>query len=122
MIAIDRIDHLVLTVSGSKTAAAEYERNFGLKATTAAMNERYYAFLKVGETTIAIVGPIPPEPGPVTGGLWGLAFHSADLDATIAHLEKAGVTLKPPHRAQQGGHITGLPLPLGGIQIAFIGE
>jgi len=120
--SITHLDHIVLQVSTSKASSQVYERNFGLKGRTAAMNERWYSFLKIGPSLLEIVGPIKPEPGTTTGGPWGVAFRSSDIDATVAWLGKAGVEVNPPHRAVQGGRITGMPIPLGGIQIAFMGD
>ena len=60
--------------------------------------------------------------GRITGGPWGVAFESSNLDATVAFLRAAGVEVGDPHRAVQGGRITGMPTPLGGIQLAFMGE
>ncbi|MBI5503420.1 MAG: hypothetical protein HY899_01355, partial [Deltaproteobacteria bacterium] len=120
--SIVRLDHIVLNVSQSKAVAQTYENHFGLKSKTAVMNDRYYAFLKTGPSLLEIVGPMKPTAGPVSGGAWGVAFGSSDIDATAVFLQNAGVAVKDPHRAVQGGRITGMPSPLGGIQIAFIGE
>lgn len=134
--SIVRLDHVVLQVNASKAAAQAYEKHFGLKGRTSAMNDRYYAFLKAGRSLLEIVGPIKPAPAApadgvitktasadrITGGPWGLAFGSANIDATVTFLKMAGVEVSEPHRAVQGGRITGMPAPLGGIQLAFIGE
>ncbi|HYC55699.1 MAG TPA: VOC family protein [Candidatus Binatia bacterium] len=117
-----RLDHLVLNVSASKAVAQTYERHFGLSSRTAAMNDRYYAFLKIGGSLLEVVGPAKPGPGAVSGGPWGLAFGSSDLDATIAYLQKNGVECKPGHRAVQGGRIAGIPIAIGGINLAFMGD
>jgi hypothetical protein len=133
--SITRLDHLVLQVSHSKVAAQTYERHFGLKGRTSAMNDRYYAFLKAGPSLLEIVGPIKPgavaAPGEqvtskgakdrMTGGPWGLAFGSSSIDATVTFLRMAGIDISDPHRAVQGGRITGMATPLGGIQLAFVG-
>lgn len=127
---ITKLDHLVLQVSASKAAAQVYEKHFGLKGRTSAMNDRYYSFLKAGSSMLEIVGPAKPAPpapgdksgGRITGGPWGVAFESSNLDATVAFLRAAGVEVGDPHRAVQGGRITGMPTPLGGIQLAFMGE
>jgi hypothetical protein len=128
---ITKLDHLVLQVSASKATAQIYEKHFGLKGRTSAMNDRYYAFLKAGTSLLEIVGPAKPAaPAPgektaagrITGGPWGVAFESTNLDATVAFLRSAGVEVTDPHRAVQGGRITGMPSPLGGIQLAFMGE
>ena len=58
----------------------------------------------------------------VTGGPWGLAFGSSSIDATVTFLRMAGIEVNDPHRAVQGGRITGMATPLGGIQLAFMGE
>jgi predicted enzyme related to lactoylglutathione lyase len=129
--SISRLDHIVLQVNQSKAAAQTYETHFGLKGKTAAMNERYYAFLKAGTSLLEIVGPLKTgsEPakaagaaGRITGGPWGVAFGSTNIDATVTFLKMAGVEVNDPHRAVQGGRITGMPTPLGGIQLAFMGE
>lgn len=133
--SITRLDHLVLQVSHSKATGQTYEKHFGLKGRTSAMNDRYYAFLKAGPSLLEIVGPMKPaSPAPgeqvtskankdrVTGGPWGLAFHSSSIDATVTFLRMAGVEVSDPHRAVQGGRITGMSTPLGGIQLAFMGD
>lgn len=134
--SITRLDHIVLQVSASKAAAQTYEKHFGLKGKTAAMNDRYYAFLKAGGSLIEIVGPAKPADGAqnakdeksepvarrITGGPWGVAFGSSNIDATVTFLKMAGVEVNDPHRAVQGGRITGMPTPLGGIQLAFMGD
>jgi len=120
--SIVRLDHIVLNVSQSKAVSQTYERHFGLKSKTASMNDRYYAFVKTGPSLVEIVGPMKPPPGALAGGAWVLAFGSSDIDATATFLQNAGVAVKPPHRAVQGGRITGMPMALGGIQIAFMGE
>lgn len=133
--SITRLDHLVLQVSHSKASGQTFEKHFALKGRTSAMNDRYYAFLKVGPSLLEIVGPTKPKvPAPgetitskankdrVTGGPWGLAFGSASIDATVTFLRAAGVDVNDPHRALQGGRITGMETPLGGIQLAFMGE
>jgi catechol 2,3-dioxygenase-like lactoylglutathione lyase family enzyme len=127
---ITKLDHLVLQVSASKVAAQLYEKHFGLKGRTSAMNDRYYSFLKAGSSMLEIVGPAKPAPpapcdksgSRITGGPWGVAFESSNLEATVAFLRAAGVEVGDPHRAVQGGRITGMPTPLGGIQLAFMGE
>ena len=135
--SISRLDHIVLQVSASKAAAQTYEKHFGLKGKTAAMNDRYYAFLKAGGSLLEIVGPIKPAasaqgeqapaktagaPARITGGPWGVAFGSTNIDATVTFLKMAGIEVNEPHRAVQGGRITGMPTPLGGIQLAFMGK
>jgi hypothetical protein len=127
-----RLDHIVLQVSASKAAAQTYEKHFGLKGRTAAMNDRYYAFLKLGPSLLEIVGPLKVAAGGdkaagkaatrITGGPWGVAFGSSNIDATVTFLRMASVEVNDPHRAVQGGRITGMPTPLGGIQLAFMGE
>lgn len=124
--SITRLDHIVLQVSASRAASQTYEKHFGLKGKTAAMNDRYYAFLKAGISLLEIVGPMKPAEGQVasriTGGPWGVAFGSSNIDATVTFLAMAGVEVNDPHRAVQGGRITGMPTPLGGIQLAFMGD
>lgn len=127
---VSSLDHIVLQVSAARRTAEAYEAHFGLKARSTAMNDRWYAFLKVGPSLLEIVGPQKPpaETGAkapstaITGGPWGLAFRSPDLDATVAYLRSAGIQVKDPHRAVQGGRITGMSVPLSGIPLAFLGE
>jgi predicted enzyme related to lactoylglutathione lyase len=128
--SIVKLDHVVLQVSASKAAAQIYEKHFGLKGRTSAMNDRYYAFLKAGRSLLEIVGPIKPGEAEkpqgkgvrITGGPWGVAFGSTNIDATVTFLRMAGVDVADPHRAVQGGRITGMTTPLGGIQLAFMGD
>lgn len=136
--SITHLDHIVLQVSASKATSQTYEKHFGLKGRTAAMNDRYYAFLKAGTSLLEIVGPAKPPALPegddaplpvfaaalakITGGPWGVAFGSSNIDATVTFLKMAGIDVNAPHRAVQGGRITGMPAPLGGIQLAFMGE
>ena len=93
------------------------------------MNERYYAFLKAGPSLLEIVGPskageknVGNTPPRITGGPWGVAFGSSSIDATVTFLKMAGVEVSEPQRAVQGGRIMGMTTPLGGIQLAFMGE
>ncbi len=119
---VTKLDQIVLTVSDTEAAAWAYEKNFALTAKPARVNDHYHAYLKVGESLLEVVGPPSPAPGPLSGHLWGLAFRTDDFDPTVEYLEKAGVQLETPHEARQGGRITGLPMQLGGIQIAFMGD
>lgn len=116
------IDHIVLNVTDVERAAAIYQRNFGLSPKSKEIGGRTHAFLKAGETVIELVGMSAPRPGPVTGNVWGLAFRSSDLDSTVEYVRKAGLALKDARTAIQGGRIASLPMPLGGIHLAFLGE
>ncbi len=119
---VTHMDHLVLTVSDVDSATHIYEKNFGLSATCLVSQERRHSYLKVGDTTLELVGPLEPGSGPLAGALWGLAFRSPDLDTTVECLHGNGVPVRSPHPAREGGRITALGLPLGGIQIAFMGK
>jgi catechol 2,3-dioxygenase-like lactoylglutathione lyase family enzyme len=119
------LDHIVLMVTDADATADIYERYFGLKARRAATKERRYAFLKVGEvggSVIEIVGPLEPSRGPVMGHGWGLAFRTDDLNWTVRYLRESGVQCAEPREATQGGRISSLPMQIGGIQIAFLGN
>jgi catechol 2,3-dioxygenase-like lactoylglutathione lyase family enzyme len=118
------IDHVVVTVTNVDAAADLYERHFGLRAVRKTIAERRYAFLKVGEGSVVIelVGPNGTDRGPLGGQVWGLAFRTANLDGTFALLSGAGIGVSQPHAALQGGRIASLPMQLGGIQIAFLGD
>ncbi len=122
--SVTGIDHVVVTVTNTDAAADLYERHFGLRAVRKTIAERRYAFVKVGENSIVIelVGPNRIDRGPLGGQVWGLAFRSANLDGTIALLHNAGVGVSQAHAALQGGRIASLPMQLGGIQIAFLGD
>jgi predicted enzyme related to lactoylglutathione lyase len=123
--SVTGLDHLVIAVTDVEAAADSYERVFGLKARRTAMKDRRYAFLKVGEvggSVIEIVGPADPVRGPLTGQGWGLAFRSGNLDATVRYLRDSGVAVTEPHNAIQGGRIASVPVQLGGVQIAFLGD
>lgn len=123
------LDHVVVAVDDVVETARTYERGFGLKARIAELPERperRYAFLKVGPSLIEIVGPPEPPARPEgvapSGQPWGLALRSDDLDATVETMRTAGVEIGDPHAAVQGGRITGLGAPLGGVHIAFMGN
>jgi predicted enzyme related to lactoylglutathione lyase len=119
------LDHIVLTVTNVEAAADTYERAFGLKARRVEMNGRRYAFLKVGEvasSVLEIVGPAEIPSGPLSGGGWGVAFRTEDLDATMRYMRDSRVEVGEPHKAVQGGRIASLPVSVGGIQIALLGD
>jgi len=121
----ERIDHIVVTVNHVDTAADIYEGAFGLSARRRSNEDTRYAFLKVGRgnaAVIELVGPSHPSSSSLAGHAWGITFRSPDLDQTVASLRKARVNISDPHPAVQGGRITGFPMQLGGIQIAFIGD
>jgi hypothetical protein len=60
---------------------------------------REQAFFRAGEVIVEVVGPVTAvADGPAR--FWGLAFTSADLDATAALL---GARLRPPKTAVQAG-------------------
>ena len=122
---IHELDHLVLTVSNSDDAADAYEEYFGLRAKRRTIADKRYAFVDVGGkggSVIEIVGPAEPDSSRLHGHPWGLAMRSKDLDATVSSLRDSGVHLSDPHDAIQGGRIASLPMHLGGIQIAFLGD
>jgi len=119
------LDHVILAVSDADAAADRYERNFGLNAERRTIAGHRYALVTVGAAelpAIEIVGPTEPERGPLSGHVQGVAFRSDDLDATTDHLRRARVPVREPHPALRGGRITGLPMQLGGVQIAFLGD
>ncbi len=78
--------------------------------------------MKVGDSLVEIVGPAEAQKGPLTGNAWGLAFRSQDLDATVSTLRDRAVNIEDPHATLQGGRVVSLPIHLGGIGIAFVGE
>jgi predicted enzyme related to lactoylglutathione lyase len=115
-------DHTVLMATDVDRTADVYEECFGLSARRQTARGQRYAFLKIGPSVLEIVGPVEPEPSPLTGRIWGVALRSDDLDATVACLDEHGIKLTPPHEAVQGGRIASLPMSLAGLQIAFLGD
>jgi predicted enzyme related to lactoylglutathione lyase len=122
---VSGLDHIVVAVNDAGAAADAYEQAFALNARRTEMQERSYAFIKVGEfggSVIELVGPVRPGAGALGGHGWGMAFRTPDLDATVRYLADAGVHVGDPHPAVQGGRIASLPIQIGGIHIAFVGE
>lgn len=122
---VERIDHMVVTLNDVDKAAGIYENAFGLHARRRTSKNTRYAFLKVGRANAAVielVGPARPTSMVLAGHAWGITFRSPDLDQTVKSLRKERINISDPHPAVQGGRITGFPMQLGGIQIAFIGE
>jgi len=121
---IERIDHLVLAVNETDAAADAYASHFGLHVACKTIADRRYAHVSFDGPTAAsleIAGPAEPSRNRAGGRVWGIAFRSADLDETVRALRAEGITLPEPYAALQGGRITGLPMSLGGINIAFVG-
>jgi predicted enzyme related to lactoylglutathione lyase len=122
---IDRVDHIVLMVNDSDAVVKAYADAFGLKPKSRSMKEARYSFMKVGgedASVIEVVGPESPKPGPLGGRAWGVTFASPDLDGCVRAMAGEGIQMREPHTAIQGGRITSLPIPFGGMQIAVIGE
>jgi predicted enzyme related to lactoylglutathione lyase len=122
---IDRVDHVVLMVNDSDAVVQAYADAFALKPKSRSMKNARYNFMKIGRedaSVIEVVGPETPKPGPLGGRAWGVTFATPNLDDCIASMATKGVQLREPHAAIQGGRITSLPIPFGGIQIAIIGE
>jgi predicted enzyme related to lactoylglutathione lyase len=122
---IDRVDHIVLMVNDSDAVVQAYADAFGLKPKSRSMKEARYSFMKVGgenSSVIEVVGPESPKPGPLGGRAWGVTFATPDLDGCVRAMAGEGIQMREPHAAIQGGRITSLPIPFGGMQIAVIGE
>jgi len=116
------LDHVVVGVSDADAAADVYARTFGLQPRLRTAGERRCLFMKAGGSRVEIVGPTESQKGPLVGNAWGLAFHSQDLDATVSTLRDRDVDIADPHSAIQGGRIVSLPIHLGGVGMAFVGE
>ncbi len=119
---VSGIDHLVIVAGDVEKVAGAYEMNFSLKTQRRCIEDRRHCYMKVGSVVLEVVGPAQPAPRREANALWGLALRSDELDATVEFLRGNRVSMEDPHEAVQGGRIVGLPLPLGGIQIAFIGD
>jgi predicted enzyme related to lactoylglutathione lyase len=118
----DHIDHIVLMVGDADATANVIGQAFHLKPRARDMKESRYAFCKVGETVLEIVGPPRPEKNPAQGRVWGITFGSSDMDRTVSEMRAHGVNMPDPHDAIQGGRIVSVPTPVGGMQIAFMGS
>jgi catechol 2,3-dioxygenase-like lactoylglutathione lyase family enzyme len=100
---IDRIDHVVYWAPDLDVAVDS------LTAVLGAPPRRRFrprgesgpemAFFRVGEGFIEVVGS--PQPA----GLWGIAFSSPNLDATVEAIRAAGGPIGDPKEAVQGGRI-----------------
>lgn len=116
------LDHVVLDVSDARAAAGVYSREFGLPARMRTTAHHRYASLEVGSSAVEIVGPVEAKEGRLTGQAWGLAFRSSDLDATVACLRERAIDIAEPQSEPHGGRIVILPIHLGGVGIAFVGD
>jgi hypothetical protein len=120
--AVDRIDHLVLMVGDADATVSGFAVSFGLRPRARDMKNARYAFCKIGDTVIEVVGPKEPRTGDGKSKVWGVTFESRDLDRTVATLRANAVEVPDPHPAIQGGRIVSLPSALDGIEVAFIGR
>jgi len=117
----DHIDHLVLMVGDADAAAELIGRAFRLTPKARDLKTSRYAFCKVGASVLEIVGPPQPEKKPRDGTVWGITFGVRDVDRAIAEIRARGIEMPDAHDAIQGGRIVGVPKPVGGIQVAFMG-
>lgn len=103
---IDSIDHVVYAVANLDAA---------VEAMTAVLGEpprrRFHprgesgpemAFFRTGQGFIEVVASGRPP------GLWGIAFNSLDLDATVEAVRAAGGPIGDPKPAVQGGRIASI--------------
>lgn len=101
-----RVDHVVVTTPDlGRTTAAFERRGFDVRRVSDAhAGDRpvRQVFFRAGEVLVEVVGPpgLPDDAAARPARFWGLAFRSADLDATKALL---GDALEAPKDAVQPG-------------------
>ena len=114
---VTSIDHLVISTPDlDRTIDAFIGTGFELRRIREIGRGMRQAFFWAGEVILEVVGP-QGDPGP--SRLWGLAFNSADLDATAAFL---GDRCTPPKEAvQRGRRIASITRESGAaVPIAFM--
>lgn len=116
----DHIDHLVLMVGDADATAETIGRAFHLNPKVRDLKKSRYAFCKVGATVLEIVGPPEPDSSATEGKVWGITFGVAHIDRAIAEIRARGIDMPDAHDAIQGGRIVSVPMPVGGIQVAFM--
>lgn len=108
---VDRIDHVVYTVSDLNDAVAALTDVLGAEP-----NRRFkprgeggpeMAFYRVGDAFIEVVASGRPP------ALMGVAFMCPDLDACVAAAREAGGLMSDPKPAVQGGRIASVPRDFG---------
>jgi hypothetical protein len=122
---VTRLDHVVVrtpdldrTIGALAAIGAEPRRT---RPTTAPDGSAItQVFFRLGEAILELVGP--PEPtGDGPARIWGLAFVSADLDATAAHL--GDLVGEPRDAVQPGRRIATLRRAAGPtVPVAFMSD
>lgn len=119
-----RTDHLVVRTSNTPASAAAFEavglEIKGNRATASGGAKVDMRFAWAGGTLLEIVGP--PEPAgdeDTSARIAGIAYVSADLDATAAHLGERSTT--PVDAVQPGRRIAALRTEVGStVPMAFM--
>jgi catechol 2,3-dioxygenase-like lactoylglutathione lyase family enzyme len=103
--AVSGIHHIVFDVADAETASDTWEERFGLSRRDTIVSERAGAVVNVhaaGDATIEAVSPTTPD-GMVAErmarrgeGMSSIAFEVADVDAGVAALRAAGLTITEP--------------------------
>jgi catechol 2,3-dioxygenase-like lactoylglutathione lyase family enzyme len=103
---VNGVDHVVYAVPDLDEAVHAVEEVLGLE-----LRRRFHprgpegpemAFYRAVTAVIEVVA------GPPRAGLWGIAFSSPDLDATVAAVRAAGGPIGDPRPAVQGGRIASI--------------
>jgi predicted enzyme related to lactoylglutathione lyase len=118
----DHIDHIVLMVGDADATGSVIGQAFRLKPRARDLKTSRYVFCKVGSTVLEIVGPPEPDENSAAGRVWGITFGVRDMDRAVGTIRARGLEMPDPHDAIQGGRIVSVPIPVDGIQIAFMGR
>ncbi|MDN5881318.1 MAG: VOC family protein [Nitrosospira sp.] len=108
---IDRLDHLVLTVSDVETSVAFYTRVLGMRAVTFGNNRRALTFGRQKINLHPADAPLKPHAARPTRGSVDLCLITATPIAdAAAELERLGVTIEegPVRRSGALGPITSI--------------
>lgn len=118
-----RIDHLVIhTPSTPRTAGRLEELGLeirGQRTTNSAGTGVDMRFAWAGDTLLELAGPPTPEPDGGAAAITGIAYATADLDATVALLGSRSTT--PVDAVQPGRRIAALTREAGSsVPVAFM--
>ncbi len=101
------LDHVVVATDDPERAVAEYGARLGLDLRLDRRAPQWRMrglFFRCGEAVVEVVAPLdPPEQAASTDAFAGLAWRSADLDATRARLVAAGLDVSEIRDGRKAG-------------------
>ncbi len=121
-----------MAVNSVAEAAAEYERNFGIKAHKSDVLPHMgirNALLQVGDAVIELIEPVEPGQGPVAKflekrgeGVYMTAMEVEDMEAAVEDLKARGVPLinDTPEAREQGIPVFIHPKAARGLMIELV--